>query len=589
MSDLKTYKPYVGRHPIADFDAAIYRSIENETKVAAIEANISEMVSDIESKQPILSEEQIAAVNSGITRTSVETIVQLSSDVDYLKNEVSDLSESKQPVLSAEQIEAVNSGITRTRVGTIAQLSSDVDNLTNEVSNLSELVTELIDPQDQTVGITTISLTADDLESGYYSSIDGTKQESSSYIRSKEIYPIDGGYFYKSDINVQVQICVYDENKEFISRVYLSPAHTSAKRAIIPSNARYCALFTSSSASSIAITKLDSSKVTCVKHPYSDKDIDETFGYWINGNGEISKSSNFILLSFYNIKAGDKYYVSNDASYNGICFDANGDKLTVDSELVAPYGKIFTVPSGAVVIYFNIYVATKTGINEDYAEYVSKITKSEKILCIGDSVTWLDGRGTYGGSSHLMGYQRVLRQSGYDVRSAGYSGYPYAEEIHDQGDVKYSIHNEIVGKEYDVSGYNIIVLVGGLNDISLSSPLGDRVNDYQPSSMDVNTLNGSLSSIIRYIRSNNDRARILLCTTLKSQDPSRTWIKSYALNNEIKYNGEFWSCYLIDVFANFNVQPFTDQFGDYFYDATHPNWRGMGRLGEIILKAVQDC
>lgn len=466
-----------------------------------------------------------------------------------------------------------------------ARLDGEYTKQTTEIASVMDAVSDL----ELKLGFTTISLGPDDLESGYYSSQDGSKQSSSSYIRSKKLYPIYGGFFYKSDTSAQAQICVYDEDMEFISRIYISPAHTSGKRVIVPSNAKYCGLFAASSESTIEITKLDSSNVTCVVHPYDDPNIDEAFGYWINGQGAISSSSNFILLSLYNVKAGDKYYVSNDATYNGICFNAAGEQLTAESETVAPYGKIFTVPSGAVVMYFNIYTATKTGVNDNYAEYVSKVTRPEKVLCIGDSVTWLDGRGTYGGSSHLMGYQRILRQNGYDVRTAGYSGYPYAEEVHDQGDVKYSIHNEIVGKQYDLSDYDIIVLVGGLNDISLSSPLGDRCTTYQPSSLNVGTLNGSLSSIIQYIRATNDHVKIVLCTTLKSQDSSRTWVKSHALNDEIKYNGELWSCYLADVFENFNVQPFTDQFGDNFYDLTHPNWNGMGRLGKIILKAVQNC
>lgn len=484
------------------------------------------------------------------------------------------------------EVEQARAGVDGTSYATLKErLDSEYESQASEVMAAMSAVNDL----ELKIGFTTISLSSNDLESGYYSSVNGTKQSSSSYVRSKKLYPIYGGFFYRSETAAQVQICVYDENMTFISRIYISPAHTSGKRTIVPSNARYCGLFVASTESTIQIAKLDSSNVTCVAHPYDNPDIDEAFGYWINGQGAISSSSSFILLSLYNVKAGDKYYVSNDATYNGICFDAAGEKLTADSETVAPYGKIFTVPSGAVVMYFNIYTATKTGVNDNYAEYVSKVTRPEKVLCIGDSVTWLDGRGTYGGSSHLMGYQRVLRQNGYDVRTAGYSGYPYAEEVHDQGDVKYSIHNEIVGKEYDLSGYDIIVLVGGLNDISLSSPLGDRCTTYQPSDLNVGTLNGSLSSIIRYIRATNNNVKIVLCTTLKSQDSSRTWVKSHALNDEIKYNGELWSCYLADVFENFNVQPFTNQFSNNFYDLTHPNWNGMGRLGEIILKAVQDC
>ena len=465
-----------------------------------------------------------------------------------------------------------------------ARLDAENESLSQAITNNSLEIGEI----GLKIGSDVISLGSDDIESGYYSSVDGSKQSSSSYKRSKRLYPVYGGFFYRSETDAQVQACLYDKDGQFISRIYFNPEHTSSKRTIVPSNARYVGLTVASTETEIKAMKLDSSKFTCAVHPFTNPDIDEAFGYWINGSGAISASQNFILISLYNVKAGDKYYVSNDATYNGICFNAAGEILEVTKETVSPYGKIFTIPAGTVVVYFNLYATTTKGVNAEYAEYVAKITKPEKILCIGDSVTWLDGRGTYGGSTHLMGYQRILRQHGYDVRSAGFSGYPYSEGIHDSGSDKYSIYNEIVNKEYDVTGYDIILLVGGLNDISLGSTIGTRCTDYEADTFDTDTFNGSLCGIIRYIRESNITAKIILCTTLKSEDSARIWTRSKPVNDEIHYNAEFWSCYLLDLFEKINIQPKCGQFSTFFYDLTHPNWNGFGRMGELILNAVEN-
>lgn len=490
--------------------------------------------------------------------------------------------------LTKTEVEVVDArtGADGTKYQTLkARIDAENQILTEAVTNNATAINEI----EHKIGSSIIDLTGDEIESGYYSSVDGSKQSSPSYNRSKKLYPIFGGFFYRSGTDAQIRACLYDKEMQFISQIYISPAHTSAKRTIVPSNAAYCGLTVASSEAEIKIEKLDSSDFTCAVHPYVYPDVDEAFGYWINGSGSIQASENFILISLYNVAAGDRFYVSNDATYNGICFDADGEILTAERESVAPYGTIFTIPEGTVVIYFNLYASTKKGVNNEYAEYVSKITKSEKVICIGDSVTWLDGRGTYGGSTHLMGYQRILRQNGYDVRTAGFSGYPYSEGIHDQGSEKYSIYNEIVNKEYDVSDYDIVVLVGGLNDISLGSEIGSRCTDYQAETFDTDTFNGALSGIIRYIRTNNITAKIIICSTLKSEDPARVWTRSKPVNDEIRYNAEFWSCNLLDIFEKINIQPHCGQFSTFFYDMTHPNWNGMGRMGELILNAVQNC
>ncbi len=52
-------------------------------------------------------------------------------------------------------------------------------------------------------------------------------------------------------------------------------------------------------------------------------------------------------------------------------------------------------------------------------------------------------------------------------------------------------------------------------------------------------------------------------------------------------NADFWSCKYVNVWADMNVQPTYDGFDYFFYDATHANFLGMERIGQIMLNAVK--
>ena len=62
--------------------------------------------------------------------------------------------------------------------------------------------------------------------------------------------------------------------------------------------------------------------------------------------------------------------------------------------------------------------------------------------------------------------------------------------------------------------------------------------------------------------------------------PNREWTRL------IEYNADFWSCKYVNVWEEMNVQPTYDGFDHYFYDATHANFFGMERIGQIMLNAV---
>ena len=456
--------------------------------------------------------------------------------------------------------------------------------LSDDVSGLNDYLNQLYSD------VPISDIFSDDLEAGYYSSVNGTKQNSNSFLRTRHLYRIDGGFYYYSVPGVQVRACLFDKGFNFIGHIYINSIEGN-QFTFAPTNAVYCGLFISASSdisSYIHIRKFDSAEVTLCEYPFQSEKYSFIPNYYINGNGTIVSAQNLSLILLFNVKAGDRYYVSNDASYQGVCKDSSGNILTAAKENVLPYGQIITVPNGTAFIGFNIYNADTEGTSENLSNYVAKLTKDETILCIGDSLTWLDGRGTYGGAAHLNGYQSVIRKNGYDVRSAGYSGYPYTEGIHDEGSTKYSIYNEIVAKEYDVSGYDIIILFGGLNDMLYGAPLGNRPTTYSNRVFDTETFNGALGGIINYIRENNPEAQLLLCTPTKSEALSRIWTTAESFNNEIAYNSKFWSCYLNDVNTKLNVQPTYGQFDNFFYDPTHPNSKGMERVGKLMLLAVED-
>lgn len=425
-----------------------------------------------------------------------------------------------------------------------------------------------------------------DIESGYYSVNTGEKLDSAAFVRSKMLYPISAGFYY-SVTGLQTRACTYDENKNFIGSVYFN-SKTAYTHTYIPENVKYIGLFLSSSATNtdyFELKRFTGSEVEVFEDPFEGNFL-YCPNYWCNANGVIQATSNLSMIGVMNPVAGDRYYVCNYADAQALCKDSEGGLLDVTKITVNPYGQIIEIPNGAVVCYFNIYNNnTYEGRNNTY---ITKIT-GKKVLCIGDSVTWLDGHGPYGGAAHINGFQVALRKAGFEVFTKGCSGYPFAQGSHEQEteEVKYSIYNEIVNLEYDVTGYDYIVIMGGLNDIMYNTPLGERITSYSTDTFDSYTFNGAISGIIDYIRTNNPTVKIILCTTTKAEAVTRPFNKSILYENEIKYNAEFWSCKLCDVFTDMNVQPNYDNFDVYFYDNTHPNNKGMEIIGQLILNAVK--
>ena len=439
--------------------------------------------------------------------------------------------------------------------------------------------------EDFTYKVNSAVIYCNDVEDGWYSNNNGQKYpntESSSFKRSKNLIPVEEGALYVGDRTTRC--ACFDKNGTFLTYITVYTSTDKFVRQTIPTGTTHVGL-TATNAPSFTLTKVDATNVKGIEYPYNSKGCVHVESCWCNANGGVYSTGNFDMLVIP-VEEGERWYVNNQADYNLLCLDGTGTKITATYEARSPLGKIVTVPAGAKLMYVNVYRANTKGVNSEMADYVARLN-GKKILAIGDSLTWLDGRSNnYGGMPRYSGWQRQLRLAGYDVISAGFSGNPYATGLDIVDGVDYSIYKEIVTKAYDVSGYDIVILFGGTNDVLYNGALGDRPTDYSNRTFDASKFNGALGAIISYIRTNNTTAQILLASFPKSEAASRVYPNAKSRVDEIEYNADFWSCKYVNVWEEMNVQPTYDGFDHYFYDATHANFFGMERIGQIMLNAV---
>ena len=459
----------------------------------------------------------------------------------------------------------------------LSDISSDLNTLQTDVATVKE---------DLSAKVTSTTIFCDDLEDGWYSNNNGQKYpntESSSFKRSKNLIPVEEGALYVGDRTTRCTC--FDKNGTFLTYITVYASTEKYARQTIPTGTTHVGL-TATNAPSFTLTKVDASGVTGIEYPYTSKGCVHVESCWCNANGGVYSTANFDMLVIP-VEEGERWYVNNQADYNLLCLDGTGAKVTATYEACSPIGKIVTVPTGAKLMYVNLYRANTKGVNSEMADYVAKLN-GKKILAIGDSLTWLDGRSNnYGSMPRFSGWQRQLRLAGYDVVSAGFSGNPYATGLDIVDGVDYSIYKEIVTNAYPVSGYDMVILFGGTNDVLYNGALGDRPTDYSNRTFDASKFNGALGAIISYIRTNNTTALILLASFPKSEAASRVYSNAKSRVDEIEYNADFWSCKYVNVWADMNVQPTYDGFDTFFYDATHANFLGMERIGQIMLNAVK--
>lgn len=427
------------------------------------------------------------------------------------------------------------------------------------------------------------------LEDGFYNTVNGNKYDNSggsTYRRSPYLVRVEEKKLYVSN-TANLRACCYDKDGSLITSMYLYTKDSlkTTKPIVTPANTYFLGLFANGWPTSFSLTKYDSADTQFVEYPFQSDEYLYFEKTWTN-SGTMGATENLDCVVMPNLQAGSKYYVSNNAT-NCICLKWDGTTVAATKEtLLDSWGAIYTIPADTALTFWNFYRVRTKGVNNESTEYIAKITKG-KVLAIGDSITWLEGKENYGGMAVVSGWQRQLRLAGYDVRNAGWSGHPYANGLDIVDGVDYSIYKDIVSGSYVVGGYDYIILFGGTNDVLYNGTLGNRPTDYSNRTFDPSTFNGAVGGIINYIRTNNTTAKILLASFPKSEAVSRSYINASSRVEELKYNADFWSCKYVNIFDDMNVQPTYDGFDLYFYDVTHPNYNGMQLIGKLMRKAIE--
>lgn len=415
----------------------------------------------------------------------------------------------------------------------------------------------------------------------FWSTSDGSIGTSSSWCRSKSLIPVDGPHIYISEIGQNVQLLCFTKAGSLIGTWTVRPNGGTVYQITDP-NVGFIALNTAESSSITAIKLRVAKNFDVLEYPYSADGLIFCADHVCSGSGVVSASSSWDCALIAELKGGEKYYCNALYTSNFICFDENYNVMAATPYVEIPTGgRIYTIPSGAKYCWVNIQ---KSKTHGDISVVYYKITQPEKVLAIGDSLTWLDGQNGFDNATLFLGWQKQLQKAGYWVESAGFSGYSYAT-----GTEYGSIYEEVVANGMDVSGYDVIILFGGTNDNLYSVPLGNRVSVYGTTTFDASTFNGALSGIINYIRAHNPTCKIVLSNLIKSEAAVRNFVAAKAYIDEIAYNAEFWSCYYVDMFSKMNVSPNTNSFAQFFYDNTHANKAGMVRIGKQMLEAVEQA
>ena len=417
------------------------------------------------------------------------------------------------------------------------------------------------------------------LYNGWYSTTDGHLVEG-TYKCSGGYIPVKrGNLIYFSNTSKNIQVLCFDADMLYLGYVAAKASRSEVVWQETYPDTAYIALNVLDAAETmISITPLQNFKYA--EYPFTDKSYLYCPNHIINSSGSIGTSSSFDVV-LMPVEPGDKIYANTRFQTNMAAYSqTDGFMSFLTYTSVERLSRIYTVPEGCHHIRALIFHTETHGGN--YSDMYAKISKSEKILVIGDSITWLDGAtGNFDGSTRFLGYQKVLEKDGYEVNTAGYNGATYAVGSVD------SIYTGVVTNALDVSNYSIIVLMGGLNDILYSIPLGEENTSYEPTNTNAGTFNGALAGIITYIRAHNTTAKIILCSTLKSEASSRSYAATKPYNDAIKHAADLFGCYLLDISEDMNITPFTDNFDAYHYDNTHLNKQGMILLGELVKNAVE--
>lgn len=425
------------------------------------------------------------------------------------------------------------------------------------------------------------------LDQGFWSTTNGQKYASPNMKCTRSLIPVHPGGLYLC--NHEVEYTMYDKDRNFLgTRVIHTPGSfwiNEQKNAVIRNDVHFIGISVPNTADGVELHRVNSENVTKAVTPFENVNYLYKDNFWSTATGTVYSSTNLSCICMAGLPAGSRWYVSNTASAQCCCIDSGGNDLTPVRVFDAySNGYIYTIPEGTALTYFNIYNSHTDAGGDIKVDYITKITQPKKVLTLGDSLTWLDGTGA-GGMEKTVGYQRELREMGYEVDKRAWSGFSYTDGVNPI-DPTTSLYNEIVDNQLDVSGYEYITILGGTNDISYSAPIGSTPNDYEFDDYNDSTMCGAISGILQYIRLNNPDAKIMVLNPPKNDHSGRKYQKAKQYINAINTCAEFWDCALVDLWHDMQASPEAN-YGNFFYDSSHPNYFGMRRIGTLLTNRMK--
>lgn len=268
----------------------------------------------------------------------------------------------------------------------------------------------------------------------------------------------------------------------------------------------------------------------------------------------------------------------------GVFFASDGRcvQFTVEDskDFEGKCGRTITVPDGVETVGLNINKTQYHHGNPDHlAQYFSLWTDDvlnqplagKRILCIGDSITYLDGKYGNGDGSPFVGWQAELRKRGAMVDTFAWSGAILGHTTEPAtiiySHITYSVDNGLL----DVSDYDIVVIFAGTNDVYCK--IG---RDY---------FSANIHNTIDLIRGYNPTAQIYMVNIMPSfNDKDRALADIEAYNGTLEATAAGLNVPTIDMYGELGVNLYTS--GIFFYDSVHPNSRGMKRVGRIIAEKL---
>ena len=207
--------------------------------------------------------------------------------------------------------------------------------------------------------------------------------------------------------------------------------------------------------------------------------------------------------------------------------------------------------------------------------------KGKKINFLGDSIT--EGVGC---TDATKTYHQLMKEK-YglsDARNYGIGGTRLAKQVKPSENARHDLDFPMRAAEMDKDA-DAIVIFGGTNDFGHGdAPIGT------PSDRTPETFYGALHYLYTYLMTEYPSANIFVCTPLHRQTENNPDMKGKILSDYadmIKEVARYYSLPVIDLFANYGVQPsIQPQREKFMPDGLHPNDNGHILLCERIANFI---